>query len=162
MVCTDVSDVAQQKARQLAADRGVTLNLSLEDVPNPEWPPEGLDLVGAILIQFASPYERDNYLRRHEADAEVGRPAPCPGLSSRAASVWNRRAPACRESLYAEIAARAFAEPEILQLEAYGAVLSEGTAHRTCRPGPILWRGTPADGSLLELNREKGSENVLN
>jgi len=55
----DVSPVALEKARKLAAARGVTLDFELADVLDWTWPEAAYDLVVAIFIQFAPPPERD-------------------------------------------------------------------------------------------------------
>jgi SAM-dependent methyltransferase len=54
----DFSPQAQDKARKLAAERGVTLRFELGDMTNWHWPPDTFDVVVAIFIQFATPEER--------------------------------------------------------------------------------------------------------
>ena len=54
----DFSSVAQAKARQLAARRGVTLDFELADLLTWEFPPEAYDVVATIFIQFMPPQDR--------------------------------------------------------------------------------------------------------
>lgn len=54
----DFSAAAQEKARQLAAERGVMLRIEQADVINWPYPAETFDVVAAIFIQFATPDER--------------------------------------------------------------------------------------------------------
>lgn len=54
----EISPRAVEKARKLAAERGVSVRFEVADVRAWEWPTERYDLVVAIFIQFASPAER--------------------------------------------------------------------------------------------------------
>ncbi len=58
----DVSPVALEKARKLAAERGVTLDFEQADVLDWDWPEAAYDLVVAIFIQFAPPPERERII----------------------------------------------------------------------------------------------------
>jgi 2-polyprenyl-3-methyl-5-hydroxy-6-metoxy-1,4-benzoquinol methylase len=58
----DVSPVALEKARKLAAERGVTLEFEQADVLDWAWPEAAYDLVAAIFIQFVPPPERDRII----------------------------------------------------------------------------------------------------
>jgi ubiquinone/menaquinone biosynthesis C-methylase UbiE len=58
----DVSPFALEKARKLAAERGVALEIEQADVLNWTWPEAAYDLVVAIFIQFAPPPERDRII----------------------------------------------------------------------------------------------------
>ena len=54
----DFSPVAQEKARKLAAERGVTLKVEQVDILNWDWPVEAFDVIAAIFFQFAGPEGR--------------------------------------------------------------------------------------------------------
>ena len=54
----DFSPVAQEKARKLAAERGVTLRGEQADSVNWEWPGNTYDVVAAISFQSADPADR--------------------------------------------------------------------------------------------------------
>ena len=58
VVSLDFSDVAQRKAADLAARRGVTLDLQLADVHAWDYPPAAFDLVADIFSQFSAPNDR--------------------------------------------------------------------------------------------------------
>ncbi len=54
----DFSDVAQEKARALAKQRGVTLRLQQADMTQWVWAPNAFDVVVGIFVQFAKPAQR--------------------------------------------------------------------------------------------------------
>lgn len=54
----DFSDVAQRKAADLAARRGVSLDLVQADVHSWDYPPASFDLVADIFSQFSDPDDR--------------------------------------------------------------------------------------------------------
>jgi cyclopropane fatty-acyl-phospholipid synthase-like methyltransferase len=54
----DFSDVAQEKTRALAKQRGVRLRVEQTDMTNWSWPAEAFDVVAAIFVQFATPPQR--------------------------------------------------------------------------------------------------------
>jgi cyclopropane fatty-acyl-phospholipid synthase-like methyltransferase len=54
----DFSPLAQEKARKLAAARGVALQVEQADLTAWAWPPEAYDVVAGIFFQFATPDER--------------------------------------------------------------------------------------------------------
>jgi SAM-dependent methyltransferase len=58
VLSVDFSDVAQEKVRKLAAERGVTLRVEQADIINWRWPEAAFDVGAAIFIQFATPPER--------------------------------------------------------------------------------------------------------
>lgn len=58
VVSLDFSDVAQRKAEDLAARRGVTLEFIQADVHDWDYPPESFDLVADIFSQFSAPDDR--------------------------------------------------------------------------------------------------------
>jgi SAM-dependent methyltransferase len=58
VLSVDFSPQAQDKARKLAAERGVTLRFELGDMTKWDWPPDTFDVVAAIFVQFATPPER--------------------------------------------------------------------------------------------------------
>jgi cyclopropane fatty-acyl-phospholipid synthase-like methyltransferase len=54
----DFSDVAQDKARALARERGVALRFQQADMTQWAWEPNSFDVVVGIFIQFATPPQR--------------------------------------------------------------------------------------------------------
>ena len=59
VLSVDFSPVAQDKARKLAKERGVTLRVEQADIINWDWPEAAFDVVAAIFFQFVNPAERD-------------------------------------------------------------------------------------------------------
>lgn len=58
VVSVDFSSNAQEKARRLAAEAGVTVDVRLADILCWTWPEAEFDVVAAVCIQFATPDER--------------------------------------------------------------------------------------------------------
>lgn len=58
VLSVDFSPTAQQKARALAATRGVTVDVMAADIITWRWPQAEFDVVAAIFFQFAGPAER--------------------------------------------------------------------------------------------------------
>jgi SAM-dependent methyltransferase len=58
VVSIDFSPSAQQKARSLAAERGVTVDFRQVDVHGWDYPRDAFDIVVEIFTQFSSPAER--------------------------------------------------------------------------------------------------------
>ncbi len=54
----DFSPTAQEKARRLAAERGVALRFELADLTTWQWPEAAFDVIAAIFFQFATPEQR--------------------------------------------------------------------------------------------------------
>lgn len=54
----DVSEVGVEKARRLAAERGVHVDFRVADVLAWEWEPAAYDAVVAVFIQFLDPQQR--------------------------------------------------------------------------------------------------------
>ncbi len=54
----DSSTVAQDKARKLASERGVTLTIECVDLLTWAWPENRYDVIAAIFIQFVGQVER--------------------------------------------------------------------------------------------------------
>ncbi len=69
VLSTDISPHAQEKARHLASERGVSVDFDLVDLASWSWPEEEFDLVVAIFIQFAGPEQNSS---RREAEKRIG------------------------------------------------------------------------------------------
>lgn len=129
VLSVDSSAVAQEKARRLAAARGVELVLELADLET--WPmPEGrFGVVAAIFIQFAGPALR---ARLFEAIKRGLRPGGLLLLEGYRPEQLEYRTggPPIAQNLYTEPMLRAaFADLEIVELASYDAVIREGVAH---------------------------------
>jgi SAM-dependent methyltransferase len=126
----DFSPVAVEKARRLAAERGVSVRFEVAGVYDWRWPVEAFDLVAAIFVQFADPA-----MRRFKFDAMARALKPgglvfIEGYTPKQLE-YGTGGPKQVENLYTEKLLRdAFAGWEVLELRAYEAQLDEGSRHR--------------------------------
>ena len=126
----DSSSVAQAKARRLAKERGVALQLELADLA--AWPfPEGrFDVIAAIFIQFAPPPLRERLFEGIKRALKPGGLVLLEGYRPEQLA-YGTGGPPTAENLYTEAMLRgAFRDLEIVELVAYDAVIREGAAHR--------------------------------
>ena len=130
VTATEISPVALEKARKLAAGRHVEVDFVLADAVAWDYPEAAFDFVVAIFIQFADPPMRERLFRRMTAALRPGGLLVLQGY--RPEQLANRTGGPPREShLYTEALLReSFADLEILELRSYDADLAEGTQHR--------------------------------
>lgn len=129
VVATDVSEVAQAKAAQLARARGVSLDLRLADAAAWGWPPEGFDLVVAIFIQFAGSADRERIFAGFRRTLRPGGLLLLEGYRPEQLA-YGTGGPPDVENLYtAPMLREAFAGFEILELSEHDSELREGAAH---------------------------------
>lgn len=127
---TDISPTAVDKARALAARRGVSLDARVADLLDWTWPEAAFDLVVAIFIQFAPPPARDLIFRRMVAALKPGGVLILEGYRLEQLA-YGTGGPGQVENLYTEALLRAaFADLEILHLASHDSDLDEGPAHR--------------------------------
>ena len=129
VVSLDFSDVAQHKAADLAARRGVTLDLVQADVHGWDYPPAAFDLVADIFSQFSAP---DDRARKWNGMARALRPGGYLILQGYTADQLRHGTGGPRElaQLYTDDMLRgAFPDFDILHLEATETVLDEGPGH---------------------------------
>jgi SAM-dependent methyltransferase len=171
VVATDIAEAGIAKARKLADTRGVTVELRHLDLQGWKWPQAELDAVVAIFIQFAPPTFRDEIFAGMKRAVRPGGFVLLHGYTPKQLE-YRTGGPAVVEQLYTEELLRAaFADWEILRIEAYEPELDEGEGHKgrsavidliARRPalaaaadqGPQhLYHGTKADlkpGDLIE------------
>lgn len=126
----DASAVAQAKARRLAASRRVDLQFELADLETWSFPQAAFDVVAGIFIQFANPSLRARLFRAMQRALKPGGLILLEGYRPEQLA-YGTGGPRIVENLYTEAMLRdAFAEFEILQLNAYDAVIEEGAGHR--------------------------------
>ena len=125
----DISPVAVDKARALAAQRGVEIELLVADAGS--WPiePEAFDVVVAIFIQFAGPELRARLFEGFQRTLRPGGILLIEGYGERQLR-YRTGGPGIAENLY-QLGRlhRAFAGWEILASRDADFVLAEGTAH---------------------------------
>lgn len=126
---TDIAPRAVEKARALAARRGVALDARLVDLETWDWPVEAFDVVVGVFIQFAPPAMRDRLFSRMKAALKPGGLFLLQGYRPEQLA-YGTGGPGQAENLYTETQLRdAFADFDILSLEAYDAEVAEGDGH---------------------------------
>lgn len=129
VVSIDVSEVAQEKGARLAEDRGVRIEFRTVDALRWDWPVEEFDLVVGIFIQFAGPEERKRLFSGMKQALKKGGLLVLEGYRLEQIA-YGTGGPAAVENLYTEDMLReAFNGLKILRLDAYDAVIREGSAH---------------------------------
>ena len=126
----DFSPVGVEKARRLAAARGVNVRYEVANVYDWRWPVAEFEMAAAIFVQFADPA-----MRRYKFDAMARALKPgglvlIEGYTPKQLQ-YATGGPKQVEKLYTEALLReAFAGWEVLELRAYEAELDEGSRHR--------------------------------
>ena len=125
----DASDVAVEKARGLAAARGASVDYRLGDLRDFDWGGTQYDLVAAIFIQFAEPAFRDDIFKGVQQALKPGGILLLHGYRPEQID-YGTGGPPCAENMYTtDMLAEAFADMEILRLEAYDREVQEGRGH---------------------------------
>ena len=130
VVAFDFSPVALEKARRLAASRGVRVRYKLATVYDWHWPQAAFDVVAAIFVQFAEPPMREFLFERMIAALKPGGLVLVEGYTP-AQLKYGTGGPKQVDQLYTEeLLRQAFGSLEIVELKAYEEELDEGTRHR--------------------------------
>lgn len=126
----DFSPIALEKARRLAAGRGVGVRYELASVADWRWRAGEFDVVVAIFIQFVVPAARRILFERMSASLKPGGLLLVEGYTP-AQLKHGTGGPKQVDQLYTEeLLRQAFGSLEIVELKAYEAELDEGTRHR--------------------------------
>jgi len=126
----DASPVAVDKARKLAAKRGVTLHARVSDAVGFDWSAERFDLVVAIFIQFATPPLRKLIFTGIRDVLEPGGRLILEGYRPEQIA-YGTGGPSQPEHLYdRDMLTMAFADFDIEHLEERDVVIEEGSGHR--------------------------------
>jgi len=129
VLSVDSSPVAQEKAKRLAAERGVMLHYELADMLAWEWPENRYDVVAGIFIQFVGPELRAQMFDRIKHSLKPGGLLLLQGYTPRQHE-YRTGGPSQVENLYTEDMLReAFADMEILHLAEHESFISEGAGH---------------------------------
>lgn len=129
VLSVDISPVAVEKARRLAARRGVRLAFEIADLGAWQWPREAFDAIVCIFIQFATPTERARLFDGFRGALKPGGIVLMEGYNPKQLQ-YRSGGPGKLEHLYTEAMLRqAFAEWDILLLREYEAELDEGPKH---------------------------------
>jgi len=125
----DISRVGVDKARKLAAERGVSVRHEVVGVYDFAWPEAAFDVVAAIFVQFADPAMRGFMFERMARALEPGGLLLLEGYTPKQLE-YRTGGPSRVENLYTEPMLReAFASLEILELRQYEALVAEGSQH---------------------------------
>lgn len=125
----DSSPVAQAKARRLAAERGVEIDLAEVDLGDWVWPEAAFDVVAAIFIQFAPPPLRSRLFAGMCATLKPGGLLLLQGYRPEQLA-YRTGGPPIAENLYSEDMLRdAFSGLEILELRSHDSPIHEGQGH---------------------------------
>lgn len=125
----DFSPIGVEKARRLAAERGVKVSYEAASVYDWRWPEEAFDVVAAIFVQFADPEMRRFMFERIVRALKPGGLLLLEGYTPKQLE-YRTGGPSRLENLYTEALLReAFKSLEILELREYEAELGEGSQH---------------------------------
>lgn len=125
----DFSPLAQEKARKLAAERGVTLKVERVDIINWDWPTEAFDVVAAIFFQFTGPEGRDKIFAGIKKALKPGGLLLLEGYGPKQLE-YKTGGPSILENLYTrELLEKAFADFSSIEVREYDAEINEGPGH---------------------------------
>ena len=130
VLSVDFSDVAQAKARALAAERGVTLKFEQADMTDWRWPPEAFDVVVAIFVQFTAPPERAKMFAGIKRTLKPGGLLLLQGYGLKQLD-YKTGGPSDPAQLYTrELLQQAFGDFSALDISEYDSAIEEGSRHR--------------------------------
>jgi len=130
VTATEISPVALEKARRLAAGRRVEVDFVLADAIEWDYPEAAFDFVVGIFIQFAAPAERAEIFAGMQRALKPGGYLLLQGYTPKQLE-YRTGGPSAVEQLYTEAMLReAFAGLEIVELREYEEVMQEGPGHR--------------------------------
>ena len=125
----DFSPVAQEKARKLAAARGVALRVEQADVVNWNYPADTYDVVAGIFFQFAAPAERAKIFAGIKRTLKPGGLLLIEGYRPKQLE-YKTGGPSKVENLYTrELLEDAFGDFAALDIREYDSVIEEGAGH---------------------------------
>lgn len=125
----DISDVAIEKAKRLAASRGVHINFHCCRYEDFAWPSGHYDIVVGIFFQFASPAMRTDLFKKMAASLKPGGLVVIQGYTAKQLE-YKTGGPNKLDHLYdAHMIREGFPGFTWLDLRCYETQLSEGTGH---------------------------------
>lgn len=125
----DASSVGLDKARRLAAAKGVTVDYRLSSIEDWDWTQDRFDVVAAIFIQFAPPDLRAKIFDGIRQTLKPGGLVLMQGYRPEQVG-YGTGGPPQREHMYtSDLLERAFGDFEIMSLEIHDSEISEGPGH---------------------------------
>ncbi len=129
VLSVDISPLAQDKAKALAKERGVTLRVEQADMANWNWPENAFDVVAAIFIQFAAPPERDKIFAGMKRALKPGGLLLLEGYGPKQLA-YKTGGPSDIGRLYTrELLEKTFADLSSLDIREYDTDIAEGSRH---------------------------------
>jgi SAM-dependent methyltransferase len=125
----DVSPLALEKARRLAAERCVALETEQADLLDWTWPEAAYDLVAAIFIQFAPPPERDRIIAGIRRTLRPGGVLILQGYTPKQLEFGTGGPPSAANMYTPELLRQWFGDWEIMHLAEHESLISEGSHH---------------------------------
>jgi SAM-dependent methyltransferase len=130
VMATEISPVALEKARKLAAGRHVAVDFVLADAVDWDYPETAFDFVVGIFIQFADPVQRARIFAGMARALRPGGHLILQGYTPKQLE-YRTGGPSALENLYtADMLREAFAGLELVHLQEYEDVLDEGVGHK--------------------------------
>ena len=126
----DFSPIGVDKARKLAASRGMKVRYEVSSVYEWSWPTAAFDVVVAIFVQFADPPMRKFMFERMAQSLRPGGLLLIEGYTPKQLQ-YGTGGPKQVDQLYTrELLLAEFAGCEVLEMREYEAELDEGSRHR--------------------------------
>ncbi len=125
----DFSPLAQEKAKKLAAERGVRLRVEQADVTAWTWSEAAYDVIAGIFFQFATPLERERIFAGIKRALKPGGLLLLEGYTPKQLE-YKTGGPSKLENLWArELLETSFADLASLDIREYDTELTEGEHH---------------------------------
>ncbi len=125
----DFSPLAQEKAKKLAAERGVRLRVEQADVTAWTWSEAAYDVIAGIFFQFATPLERERIFAGIKRALKPGGLLLLEGYTPKQLE-YKTGGPSKLENLWTrELLETSFADLASLDIREYDAELTEGEHH---------------------------------
>lgn len=129
VLSVDFSPVAQEKARRLAAEKGVTIRFEQADLLNWEWGENRFDAIVAIFIQFAGPEGRAHLFESIKRALKPGGYLVLQGYTPKQVE-YKTGGPSNPENMYtAKLLRDSFGDFDILHLREHEDTIDEGPGH---------------------------------
>ena len=125
----DISPVGVEKAKRLAAQRGVSVDYEVSDIYGWRWPKAEFDVVAAIFVQFADPAMRTFMFERMVESMKPRGLLIVQGYTPKQLE-YKTGGPKQVENMYTpQLLRSAFRALEILEVREHEEIMSEGTQH---------------------------------
>ena len=129
VLSVDFSPVAQEKARRLAKERGVSPRFEQADIIHWRWPAAEFDVVVAIFFQFVLPPERDKIFAGIKRTLKPGGLLLLEGYGPKQIE-YKTGGPSDLPRLYTpELLEQAFADFASVDVRSYDQLIDEGPRH---------------------------------